>query len=46
MEILLSNKDSRPLCSSDTIDEMHPVYNRYKGHTPLSVDASGWHLVR
>jgi hypothetical protein len=29
----------------DTIEEMHQVYNRYKGHTTLSVDASGWRLV-
>lgn len=30
----------------DTIDEMHAVYDRYKGHTALTVDASGWHLVK
>ena len=30
----------------DTIDEMHAVYNRYKGHTALSVDGSGWRLVK
>ncbi len=30
----------------DTIDAMHPVYNRYKGHTALSVDGWGWRLVR
>jgi hypothetical protein len=29
----------------DTIDAMHAVYNRYKGHTALSVDGSGWRLV-
>ena len=29
----------------DTIDDMHAVYDRYKGHTALSVDASGWRLV-
>jgi len=29
----------------DTIDEMHAVYDRYKGHTALSVDGSGWRLV-
>ena len=29
----------------DTIDQMHAVYNRYKGHTALSVDQSGWRLV-
>jgi len=29
----------------DTIDEMHAVYNRYKGHTALSVDELGWRLV-
>ena len=30
----------------DTIDAMHAVYNRYKGHTALSVDASKWRLVK
>jgi hypothetical protein len=30
----------------DTIAAMHAVYNRYKGHTALSVDGSGWRLVR
>jgi len=30
----------------DTIDEMHAVYNLYKGHTALSVDGSGWRLVK
>jgi len=30
----------------DTIDEMHTVNNRYKGHTSLSVDRSGWHLEK
>jgi len=30
----------------DTIDAMHAVNNRYKGHTALSVDASGWRLVK
>jgi len=29
----------------DTLDEMHAVYNRYKGHTAVSVDGSGWRLV-
>jgi hypothetical protein len=29
----------------DTIDQMHAVYDRYKGHTALGVDASGWRLV-
>jgi hypothetical protein len=29
----------------DTIDQMHALYDRYRGHTALSVDASGWHLV-
>jgi hypothetical protein len=28
-----------------TIDAMHAVYSRYKGHTALSVDGSGWRLV-
>jgi len=30
----------------DTIDAMHAVYDRYKGHTALSVDGSGWRLVK
>ncbi|MFO0887765.1 MAG: hypothetical protein U0790_01320 [Isosphaeraceae bacterium] len=30
----------------DSIDEMHRVYDRYKGHTALEADPSGWHLVR
>ena len=28
----------------DTIDAMHAVCDRYKGHTALSVDPSGWRL--
>ncbi len=28
----------------DSIDEMNAVYDRYKGHTKLEVDASGWRL--
>jgi hypothetical protein len=28
----------------DNIDDMHQVYNRYKGHTALSTDRSGWRL--
>ena len=30
----------------DTIEDMHKVYDRYKGHTALSVDGSGWRLVK
>ena len=30
----------------DTIEEMHRVYDRYKGHTGLTADASGWGPVR
>jgi len=30
----------------DTVEEMLNVYDRYKGHTALSADASGWRLVR
>jgi hypothetical protein len=30
----------------DTIEEMHRVYDRYKGHTALTADASGWRLVK
>ena len=29
----------------DTIDAMHAVYNRYKGHTVLTVDGTGWQLT-
>jgi len=29
-----------------TIEEMHAVYNRYKGHTALSADKSGWPLAK
>jgi hypothetical protein len=29
----------------DSIEEMHALNNRYKGHTALSVDESGWRLV-
>jgi hypothetical protein len=28
----------------DTIEEMHKVYDCYKGHTALSVDETGWRL--
>lgn len=28
----------------DTIDQMHSVYNRYRGHTALAADAKGWKL--
>lgn len=30
----------------DTIEEMHKVYERYKGHTALSADESGWRLLK
>ena len=30
----------------DTIDAIHAAGDRYKGHTALSVDASGWRLVK
>lgn len=30
----------------DTIEQMHKVCARYGGHTALSVDASGWRLVK
>jgi len=30
----------------DTIEDMHKVYDRHKGHTALSVDALGWRLVK
>ena len=28
----------------DTIDQMHSTYDRYKGHTALTADRSGWRL--
>lgn len=30
----------------DSIEQMHEVYNRYKGHTALEADAAGWRLVK
>jgi hypothetical protein len=30
----------------DSIDEMHRVYDRHKGHTALAVSAKGWKLVK
>jgi len=30
----------------DTIEEMQQVYDRYKGHTGLAADASGWRLLK
>ncbi len=30
----------------DTIEEMHKVYDRYKGHTALTADATGWRLEK
>jgi hypothetical protein len=30
----------------DSIEDMHAVYEQYKGHTALSADASGWTLVK
>ena len=30
----------------DTIEEMHQVNDRYKGHTVLTVDAAGWKLAK
>jgi hypothetical protein len=30
----------------DTIEEMHKVYDRNKGHTALSADPSGWRLLK
>jgi hypothetical protein len=29
----------------DTVEQMHQVYDRHRGHTALSADASGWRLV-
>ena len=29
----------------DTIEDMHEVYDRYKGHTGMTADPSGWGLV-
>ena len=30
----------------DSIDEMHKTYDRYRGHTAVSVDPSGWRLEK
>jgi hypothetical protein len=30
----------------DSIEEMHKVYDRYRGHTALTADAAGWRLVK
>ncbi|MEX0818416.1 MAG: hypothetical protein WD070_02450 [Pirellulaceae bacterium] len=30
----------------DTIDQMHATYDRYKGHTKLIADESGWRLEK
>lgn len=30
----------------DNIEAMHDVYDRYKGHTALAADASGWRLEK
>src|SRR5262245_781778 len=30
----------------DSIEEMHKVYDRYKGHTRLTADESGWRLLK
>jgi len=30
----------------DTLEDMHHVYDQYKGHTGLIADTSGWRLVR
>ena len=30
----------------DSIEEMHAVYDRYKGHTKLAADAAGWRLEK
>ena len=30
----------------DGIEDMHRVYDRHRGHTALSADASGWRLVK
>jgi hypothetical protein len=30
----------------DTVEEMHRVYDRHRGHTALTADKSGWRLVK
>jgi len=30
----------------DSIEQMHEVYDRYKGHTVLEADAKGWRLAK
>lgn len=29
----------------DSIEEMHAVYERYRGHTAVAVDAASWRFV-
>jgi hypothetical protein len=30
----------------DSIEEMHQVYEQYKGHTALTADQTGWRLEK
>lgn len=30
----------------DTVEEMHAVYDQFKGHSDLEVDAAGWRLTK
>ena len=30
----------------DSIEEMHRVYEKYKGHTALVADSKGWRLAK
>ncbi len=30
----------------DSVEEMHEVYDRYRGHTRLTADESGWQLMK
>jgi hypothetical protein len=30
----------------DTIEAMHAVYDRFKGHTGLAADHTGWRLLK
>jgi hypothetical protein len=30
----------------DSIEEMHKTYEKYKGHTGVSADKTGWKLLK
>lgn len=42
----MTSRTSRPYVGFfDTIADMRQVYDRHRGHTALTADASGWRLV-